>query len=69
MYGPLTQHGIVHGDPELHNFIWTSLGVKVVGFELSNILPYDVTNEYELRTILDGLAMLVSSTEVYSRMS
>lgn len=61
MYGLLTQHGVVHGDPELHNFIWTKTGIKAVDFGLSSLLPCDVTNEHELRTILDRLALVVDT--------
>lgn len=59
MYNLLTQHGVVHGDPELHNFILTETGVKAVDFGLSTLLPNDVTNEHELRTVVDRLVLVI----------
>ncbi|KAI0388247.1 hypothetical protein F5Y17DRAFT_251299 [Xylariaceae sp. FL0594] len=48
MYDQFTQNGVVHGDPELHNFIHTEQGVVAIDLEYSHLLPHDVTNEDEL---------------------
>lgn len=37
-YDQLTEHGVVHNDPELHNFIRTDGGVLVIDFDFAKIV-------------------------------
>lgn len=39
MYGRLTQYGIVHGDPGLHNFIWSRNGVQAIDSNIPTFCP------------------------------
>ena len=51
VYTALTQHGVVHGDPKLHNFFRVGDRVVAINLEMANPLPCDITNEDELRTM------------------
>ncbi|RWA08487.1 hypothetical protein EKO27_g6631 [Xylaria grammica] len=59
MYDVLTRNGVVHGDPKLHNFIRTKDRVVAIDFEFSCLLPSDVTNAEELRTLIDEIGRTI----------
>ncbi|KAK4670156.1 uncharacterized protein QC763_0039880 [Podospora pseudopauciseta] len=48
IYNLLTEKGVVHGDPRLHNFIRAHQRIVAIDFEFSYPLPSDITNEDEL---------------------
>ncbi|KAK4182609.1 hypothetical protein QBC35DRAFT_444889 [Podospora australis] len=59
-YTSFTENGIVHGDPELHNFLRDTNGrVFAIDLELSH-LPIHVTNEHELETLKDRIQELIA---------
>ncbi|KAK3896907.1 hypothetical protein C8A05DRAFT_20225, partial [Staphylotrichum tortipilum] len=43
VYDALTQHGVFHGDPRLHNFLRVGDRVVAIDLELASPLPCDVT--------------------------
>ncbi|KAK4654800.1 hypothetical protein QC762_0069350 [Podospora pseudocomata] len=51
MYNLLTEKGVVHGDPKLHNFLRVDKKIVAIDFELSHPLPSDITNEHELEDL------------------
>lgn len=64
LYSQLTKHGILHGDPELHNFLWTENGVVAVDFEFASKLRDDdmgITHdlELELNSIFDDIRKII----------
>lgn len=70
-YHQLTKNGVVHGDPELHNFIRVDgCGVVAVDFEFAHLLPHDVTNQHELEALKDkisGKAAPLKKDKVYNQ--
>ncbi|KAK4649711.1 uncharacterized protein QC761_0024170 [Podospora bellae-mahoneyi] len=56
IYNLLTEKGVVHGDPKLHNFLRVDQRIVAIDFELSNPLPSDITNELELRDLVSEIA-------------
>lgn len=58
-YDELTAKNIVHGDPELHNFIWTGQEIVAIDFEFAEYLRSDsqnqVTNEHEFESMVDAI--------------
>ncbi|KAI0802129.1 hypothetical protein GGR55DRAFT_666975 [Xylaria sp. FL0064] len=59
MYGALTRSGVVHGDPQLHNFIWAKDHVVAVDLEFANLLPSTVTNIHEYRTLESEIGRII----------
>ncbi|KAL2179613.1 uncharacterized protein P884DRAFT_268013 [Thermothelomyces heterothallicus CBS 202.75] len=55
MYNLLTENGVVHGDPQLHNFLRVGEKIVAIDFEFSRPLPSDITNEYELEDLKDEI--------------
>ncbi|KAK4243264.1 hypothetical protein C7999DRAFT_36416 [Corynascus novoguineensis] len=55
MYKLLTDNGVVHRDPQLHNFLRVGEKIVAIDFELSRPLPSDITNEHELETLKDEI--------------
>jgi tRNA A-37 threonylcarbamoyl transferase component Bud32 len=51
IYNLLTEKGVVHGDPRLHNFLRVDKRIVAIDFEFSYPLPNDITNEDELQTL------------------
>ncbi|KAK4135908.1 hypothetical protein BT67DRAFT_263987 [Trichocladium antarcticum] len=51
IYSLLSEEGVVHGDPRLHNFLRVGNGIIAIDFELSYPFPSDISNE-------DGLEAL-----------
>jgi tRNA A-37 threonylcarbamoyl transferase component Bud32 len=51
MYNLLTEEGVVHGDPRLHNFLRVDNRIVAIDFEFSYPLPSDITNKDELETL------------------
>ncbi|KAL2143200.1 hypothetical protein VTI28DRAFT_278 [Corynascus sepedonium] len=51
MYNLLTEEGVVHGDPRLHNFLRVDKRIVAIDFEFSYPLPSDITNEDGLETL------------------
>lgn len=59
MYRSFTENGVVHGDPEFHNFLRDEDGrVFAIDLEYSH-LPMDVANEHELETLKDRIQELI----------
>lgn len=60
-YDQLTAQHIVHGDPELHNFIWTGQEIVALDFEFAELLRPDsvITNEHELNTVIDEISAVI----------
>lgn len=51
VYDKLTEHGVLHGDPRLHNFLRHDGGVVAIDFEFSCLLSNtNISNEDEFRT-------------------
>lgn len=55
MYRLLTEEGILHRDPNLHNFLRVNGRTVAIDFEFSKRLPNDVTNEQEFETLKDKI--------------
>ncbi|KAK4172704.1 hypothetical protein QBC36DRAFT_196396, partial [Triangularia setosa] len=56
MYDMLTEKGVVHGDPALHNFLCVDEGVVALDFEFSYLVLRDgITNLDEWRTLEDEI--------------
>ncbi|KAK4095747.1 hypothetical protein N658DRAFT_99969 [Parathielavia hyrcaniae] len=51
IYNLLTEKGVVHGDPRLHNFLRVDNRIVAIDFEFSYPLPSDITNKDELETL------------------
>ncbi|KAK4233091.1 hypothetical protein C8A03DRAFT_19761, partial [Achaetomium macrosporum] len=51
IYNQLTENGVVHGDPRLHNFLRVPNRIVAIDFEFSYALPSDITNKDELETL------------------
>ncbi|KAH7633188.1 hypothetical protein B0T09DRAFT_395457 [Sordaria sp. MPI-SDFR-AT-0083] len=55
-YRVLTEKGVVHGDPNLHNFLRVNNERTVaIDFEFSYPLPSDIRNEHEFETLKDQI--------------
>ncbi|KAK1773026.1 hypothetical protein QBC45DRAFT_428647 [Copromyces sp. CBS 386.78] len=55
-YRLLTEEGVVHGDPNLHNFIRVNNERTVaIDFEFSYPLPSDIRNEHDFETLKDQI--------------
>ncbi|KAK4170870.1 hypothetical protein QBC36DRAFT_165645, partial [Triangularia setosa] len=52
IYNLLTEKGVVHGDPRLHNFLRVDERIVAIDFEFSHPLPSDITNENEWETLM-----------------
>lgn len=51
VYDKLTEHGVLHGDPRLHNFLRHNERVVAIDIEFSRPLSNsDTSNEHEFRT-------------------
>ncbi|KAI0426760.1 hypothetical protein F5Y09DRAFT_350885 [Xylaria sp. FL1042] len=59
MYDALTQSGVVHGDAQLHNFIWVKDHVVAVDLEFSYLLPSDITNIHEFRSLISEIGRII----------
>ncbi|KAI0513319.1 hypothetical protein F5B22DRAFT_612077, partial [Xylaria bambusicola] len=64
MYHQFTQHGIMHGNPKLHNFIRTEHGVMAINLEFSHLLPNDITNKHELASLIDEIGAVINVTSL-----
>ncbi|KAK0739020.1 hypothetical protein B0T21DRAFT_361771 [Apiosordaria backusii] len=51
MYDLLTENGVCHGDPRLHNFLRVDKRIVAIDFEFSRPLSSKITNEDELETL------------------
>lgn len=56
MYSLLTENGVVHGDPHLHNFLRVEQRVMAIDFEFSHLVfPEGESNEDELLDLQDQI--------------
>ncbi|KAI0967947.1 hypothetical protein F4678DRAFT_444072 [Xylaria arbuscula] len=44
MFDELSKCGVVHGDDQLHNFLWANDRVVAIDFEFAYLLPHNTTN-------------------------
>lgn len=60
MYSLLTENGVVHGDPQLHNFLRVERGIIAIDFELSHpVYPDDICNEDGLEDLRDQIKKML----------
>ncbi|KAK4204855.1 hypothetical protein QBC40DRAFT_303153 [Triangularia verruculosa] len=55
MYDLLTEKGVVHGDPALHNFLYVDGRIVALDFEFPYPLPNDITNADDFETLKDEI--------------
>ncbi|KAK4220410.1 hypothetical protein QBC38DRAFT_494452 [Podospora fimiseda] len=56
VYDLLTKEGVLHGDPELHNFLYVDSKIVAIDFEFSSpISDGGITNYEELETLKDQI--------------
>ncbi|KAL2129655.1 hypothetical protein VTI74DRAFT_7489 [Chaetomium olivicolor] len=63
IYKLLTEKGVVHGDPRLHNFLRVDKRIVAIDFEFSYPLPSDVTNEDALETLKNEIKKRVRQAQ------
>lgn len=62
MYDLLTENGVLHGDPRLHNFLRVHQRIVAIDFELSEPLTSEITNEHGLESLEDDIKRRVRGT-------
>ncbi|KAI1270818.1 hypothetical protein F5Y07DRAFT_385036 [Xylaria sp. FL0933] len=60
MYDALTRSGVIHGDPQLHNFIWAKDHVVAVDLEFAELIPGSHTNMEAYRTLESEIGHLIN---------
>lgn len=63
MYDLLTEKGVLHGDPRLHNFLRVHQRIVAIDFELSEPLTSKITNEHGLETLKDDIKRRVREAQ------